>query len=532
MKTIDKSTITEKNLIEKIDALELKNAELELKIKFYEEQFRLQQQKLFGRSSEKSKQFEGQLDIFNEIEIEAKPEAPEPTFEEITYKRKKQKGHREEMLKDLPLEVIEYTLSDNELNCKCGGQLHPMKTEIRRELKIVPATVSVLEHHRHVYACRGCEKHGIVANIKKAKMPESVIPKSIASASSIAHVMTEKYVKAVPLYRQEQEWNRNGITLTRQTMSNWCVEASRRWLKLIYDRMHYQLLKKDILHADETTLQVLKEPGRNADSTSYIWLYQTGKYDIPIVLYEYQTTRARKHPEKFLTGFNGYLMTDGLESYSGIKGITTLGCWTHAKRYFSDAKKALPKKDENRTTLTVTEEGLSFFTELYKIEKLLRDVTPKERYNERLRQSKPILEKFKVWIKYYKPRVPPKLLLGKAINYCHNQWEKLERFLLDGRLEIDNNRAERAIKPFVIGRKNWLFSNTQNGATQSAIIYSIIETAKENQLIPFEYLKYLFDQLPNVENCDNEVLDNFMPWSNLLPEFCKSKIIKIKNEPC
>lgn len=532
MKNIDKSTIIDEKLIDEIENLNKENetlkkekTELELKLKWYEEQFRLQKQKLFGRSSEKSTLAEGQISIFNEAESEFKPECVEPTVGEITYKRKKRKGHKDEILKDLPIETIEYELIDEELNCECGGKLHKMTKEIRRELNVVPPVFTVIEHVRNIYSCRDCEKNGIKANIKRANMPEPALPKSIASSSVIAHVMNEKYVKAVPLYRQEQELHRMGIEISRQTMSNWCIQASERWLKPLYDRMREHLLEKDILHADETTLQVLKEPGRNASSTSYMWLYRTGKYDTPIVLYEYQTTRARKHPEKFLTGFNGYLLTDGLESYTSLKGIINVGCIAHARRLFVDAQKALPPKDNNSKE-TVTEEGLNFFNELYKIERLLHDVTPEKRYEERMKLSKPILNKLKEWIKYYTPRVAPSTLLGKAIKYTKNQWDKIERFLLDGRLEVDNNRAERAIKPFVIGRKNFLFCNTQNGATQSATIYSLIETAKENGLNPFEYLKYLFDELPNVNIIDKDILDQYMPWSDKLSSKCISKKTK------
>ena len=497
--------------------LESKYTELELKLKWYEAQYRLHQNKLFGSSSEKTSP--DQLSIFNEAESESKPEAPEPTVEEITYNRKKKQGHREEMIKDLPVEIIEYHLPEEEQECDCGAELHIMSKEIRKELKVLPAQVSVVEHVQYVYSCRNCEKNDIKTNVKTAKMPKPPIPKSIASSSAIAYVMSEKFVKSIPLYRQEQEWQRLGVEISRQTMANWMIQSSDRWLKIIYNRMKEHLLQKRILHADETTLQVLKEPGRNADTNSYMWLYRTGRDGPPIILYDYQTTRAGKHPARFLKDFKGYLHTDGYDGYNFLPEVTLVGCWAHARRYFIEALKAMPPKKDN--VLTATEEGLAFCNKLFEIERKLHDVTSLERYEGRLVKSVPLINEFKDWLQSQSKRAAPKTPLGKAVKYCQNQWRKLTAFLLDGRLEIDNNRSERSIKPFVIGRKNWLFSNTPKGAASSATIYSIVETAKENSLNPFEYLKYLFDILPNIDITDIKVLDEFMPWSSSLPKNCR-----------
>jgi transposase len=514
-------------LVERIESLETENellkqekAQLELKLKYFEEQHRLYLNKMYGKSSEKLDN--GQISLFNEAESSAKPEAPEPTVEEITYKRRKKQGHREEMLKDLPVETVEYHLPETEQTCECGNMLHIMGKEVRKELKIVPAQVSVVEHVQYVYSCRDCEKNNTNTPVKKAKMPKPAIPGSIASSSAIAHVMSEKFVKSIPLYRQEQEWERMGIDISRQTMANWLILSSDRWLKLIYERMKEHLVQKDILHADETTLQVLKEPGRNADSTSYMWLYRTGRGEDPIILYDYQTTRAAKHPIKFLKDFKGYLHTDGYEGYSLVPEVRLVGCWAHARRYFVDALKAMPDRKDN--TPTATDEGINFCNKLFEIERELQDITPEERYEGRLKNSRPVLDDFKAWLQYQRPRILPKSPLGAAVKYCQNQWDKLTAFLLDGRLELDNNRSERSIKPFVIGRKNWLFSNTPKGASSSAVIYSIIETAKENGLNPFEYLKYLFDNLPNINLKDINALDEFMPWSEALPQNCRVKV--------
>jgi transposase len=491
--------------------------ELSAKLDWFMEQYRLSKQKQFGRSSEQH--IEDQLNLFNEAESESKPEVPEPTYEEITYKRKKKQGHREEMLKDLPVETIEYQLPEEERICTCGNDLHVISKEIRRELKIVPAKASVVEHVKFIYGCRRCEKNEITTPIITAPMPVPALPGSIASSSAIAHVMTEKFVKGLPLYRQEKDWERMGVEISRQTMANWMIQSSQRWLVPIYARMKEHLKSKDIAQADETTLQVLNEPGRAADSKSYMWLYRTGRDAPSIVLYDYQTTRAGKHPKDFLKDFKGFLQTDGYDGYNNMPGIILVGCMAHARRYYVEAIKAMPAT--KKEGLSVAEEGLKFCDKLYAIEKDLHDVTAAERYKSRLELSRPVLDEFWSWLKYQTPRVLPKSALGKAIQYSRNQWKKLEAFLLDGRLEIDNNRSERSIKPFVIGRKGWLFCNTPNGANASAVIYSVVETAKENGINPFVYLTYLFDTLPNVDIKNEEIIDSMLPWSATLPESCR-----------
>lgn len=418
------------------------------------------------------------------------------------------------------MEIIEYHLTDAEKICSaCGNATHEMSTEVRHEIKVIPAQVKLVKHVRHTYSCRHCEKEGIATPIVTAPMPSSVIPGSLVSPSLMAYVMSQKYVDAMPLYRQEQQFNRLGIELSRQAMANWMIAGADRWLDFLYKRMQHHLLQQDILHADETTLQVLKEPGRKAERSSYIWLYRTGRVGPPIVLYEYQETRAREHPLRFLKGFKGYLHVDGYAGYNDLPNITLVGCFAHARRKFDEALKALPPSAKD--SLVTAKEGLNFFNHLFAIERQLHDVTPKERYEKREELSRPLMEDFLAWLKFNSPLVLPKSKLGEAIKYCLNQWPKLEGFLLDGRLEIDNNRSERSIKPFVIGRKNWLFANTPKGAKSSAIIYSIIETAKENKLNPFYYLNWLFEKLPNIDTRDPASLDKLLPWSPGLPLVCR-----------
>jgi len=495
-------------------------ADLSVQLEYLKEMLRLNQHKLFGRSSEKVDS--NQLSIFNEAEVEAKPSVPEPVLEEvITYRRRKQRGQREAMLKDLPVEVIEHRLPLEEQVCSCcGGDLHEMSTEVRQEIKIVTPKASVVKHVRVVYSCRQCEREDVETPVVTAPMPMPVLPGSLASASSMAYIMAQKYVEGLPLYRQEQYWANLGVELSRQTLANWMVKGAERWLYPLYERMHEHLLKEDILHADETSLQVLREPGRAAESTSYMWMFRTGRESPPIVLFDYQTTRASKHPINFLPSFKGYLHVDGYVGYNALPNVTLVGCWAHARRKFDEALKALPR-DQAQADVPARE-GLEFCNRLFAIERKLKEERPEERHKQRIELSLPVLEAFLAWLNYQTPRVLPKSAFGQAITYCKNQWSKLTAFLKDGRLELDNNRGERSIKPFVIGRKNWIFSNSPKGAKASATIYSVVESAKENCLNPYSYLEYLFEMLPNIDLANKNALDELMPWSESLPPRCRS----------
>lgn len=517
---------------EQILLLEQQQAELNAKVKWYEEQLRLQRQRLFGASSEKTA-YPEQIDLFNEAEDTADPKTAEPTVETITYSRKKRvPGQIADKIQGLPVEVIDYELPESERVCPCcQGELHEMSTQVRDELKIIPAKASVVRHVQHIYACRHCEKHADDAEAKvpviKAAMPKPLLPGSLASASAVAYIIDQKYTNHLPLYRQEQILTRLDIDLSRQTMSNWIIRSVEAALDPVYGQLHHKLLKHDILHADETTLQVLKESERSAKSDSYMWLYRTGRDGPPIVLYDYQTTRASKHPKQFLKGFSGYLQTDGYGGYDNLTGITQVGCWAHARRKFTDALKALPPEQKDKPV--AASKGLDYCNALFRIEQELKDATPEVRFEQRLLRSKPILEEFYSWLKRMGQQTLPQSVFGKAIKYCLNQWSSLNNFLLDGRLELDNNRAERSIKPFVIGRKNFLFSNTSKGARSSAIIYSIVETAKENGLKPYDYLLYLFEQMPNIDQKNSDSIERLMPWSSILPDSCRVKADKDKS---
>lgn len=505
-------------------SLKQENAELKQQIQVLLEQLRLATHKRFKPSSERSDSDQLRLNLFNEAEAESDQAAAEESASEeydtetITYeRRKKQPGHREAMIEQLPVERVEYRLSEEELACpRCGNVRHEMSTEIRRELKHIPARTVVVEHVQYIYGCRPCEKNEIETPVAKAQMPRPAFPGSLASPSMVAHIMVKKYEERAPLYQQEMWFARQGLELSRQTMANWVVLGATRWLSVVYERLHEELLTRRYLHADETTVQVLHEPGRAADAKSYMWLYRSGRDGPAIVLYDYQESRSKEHPKAFLQGFTGYLHVDGYSGYHDVKNVKLVGCFAHARRKFDEALKALPAADQKKPTAARV--GLEYCNQLFKIERGLKDATAEERHAGRQKQSRPVLDAFSTWLQEQSTKITPQSTLGKAITYCLNQWDKLITFLEDGNLELDNNRSERSIKPFVLGRKNFLFSNTPRGARASAITYSLVETAKENGLIPRLYLEYLFERLPNIELDDRDALTELLPWSSSLPD--------------
>lgn len=504
---------------ENVLALQERIAELESLVKWYEEQFRLNQHRRFGASSEKSEY--DQLNLFNETEVTADETVPEPELVEIErHYRQRIRLVNDTLPETLPVEVVEYDLPTNEQVCvTCDGALHVMGRDSRRELKIIPAKAIIVEHVQKVYACRSCERDSVSVPIRKAPVPPPVIKGSFASPEAIAHIMTQKFVMGAPLYRQEQDWNRHGIKLSRQTMSNWLIRATEDWLEPTYNELRRRLLAYEVLHADETTLQVLREPGKTAQSKSYMWLYRTsGDAEHPIVLYDYQPDRRAKRPAEFLSGFKGYLHTDGYESYHKLpEEIVVVGCFAHARRTWDEALKALSEKDREGSNVL---RGKRYCDKLFEIERSLADLPPQECYAKRQELAKPVLDAFFAWLEPL--NAPPKTGLGKAKYYTLGQRKYLERYLLDGRLELSNNRAERSIKPFVIDRKNFLFANTPRGAKASAVMFSMIETAKENGLSPFAYLSYIFKHAPGADvRNDTEALERLLPQA--APEACKAK---------
>ena len=510
--TVSRAEYEEKNA--KLAAQDERIAELEQQVSVLMEALRLARHKQFGASSEKiSEDAMEQLSfLFNEAEVCAEEESEEqPAPAPSRKQRKKHSFTLENIPEGTPTEVVEHRLEGEDLVCpECGDTMTEIGKEVVNKLKIKPAQVIVEQHVYYTYACRKCNETGIETPVVKAPREKSIIPGSFATAEAISYIMTQKFVMGSPLYRQEQELNRRGIPLSRQTMSNWILRATEEYLAPIYDRLHMELLKRAVLHADETTLQVLHEEGKAPQSESFMWLYRTsGDTDRPIVLYEYQPGRGGKHPKEFLAGFEGYLHTDGYAGYHNLpKEITVVGCWTHARRKFDEAVKALPKGKAKGSSAA---QGLAYCQKLFDLEEQFADLSPEERYEKRLEQAKPVLDALLSWAN--SRMAAPKSALGKALNYLKEQWPYLTNYLKNGRLELSNNRAERSIKPFVIDRKNFLFANTPKGATGSTVMFSLIQTAIENGLDPYQYLTWLLKTANNADLKNPEIVEKLLPWN-------------------
>jgi transposase len=515
-----------------IERLKHENEKLKLLTKYYEEQLRLAVHRQFGASSEKT-EIPAQVSLFNEAEVHSDENVPEPDLEAVIVRKrkKKSKGKREEFYDDIPIEQIIHELPEDERVCpECGGSLHACgHAVLRRELEIIPAQVRTVEHVQTVYSCRVCEKNAAddAVPMLKSSVPSPVISGSgVASPSLLSFVLSNKYVLALPLHRQQQELERIGVNISRQTMANWVIYVAKHWLKPIYNLLRAELLLNDILHADETTVQVIKEESRKASQKSYMWLYHTGRDAArQIALYEYQATRDGEHPLNFLKGFVGYLHVDAYAGYRGleVQGVTLVECWAHVRRKFYDALKAVKKEDRDGTASNI---GLNYCNELFKLERQYDEagISHEERAERRNLESKPVAEKFFAWSEDMVKKALPKSKFGEAVGYAVNQKNWLMNFLLDGRLELSNNRAENSIRPFTIGRKNWLFSYCKRGAEASAVVYSIVETAQANGLVPFIYLNYLFQTLPNIPS---ERYSECLPWNPAVKEICKiSKKLK------
>ena len=504
---------------EEFQAQRKKISELESRVDILMEALRLARHKQFGASSEKSEDtlMEQLSFLFNEAEVFSAAEKEEAENVTVVAAHKRHKKHKytlDNIPEGIPVEQVEHRLEGEDLICtQCGDTMTEIGKEVVRTLEIIPAQTIVHEDIYYTYACKNCSEsadEGCETPIVKAPREKSIIPGSFATPEAIAHIMTQKFVMGSPLYRQEQEINRKGIHLSRQTMSNWILKATEDYLTPVYEQLHKELLKRDVLHADETTLQVLHEPGKKPQSDSYMWLYRTsGDTDKPIVLYEYQPGRGAKHPKEFLAGYKGYLHTDGYAGYHDLsKEITVVGCWAHARRKFDEAVKSLPKGKAKGSSAS---QGLTYCNLLFGIEQEIAGKPAEERYKERLEQAKPVLDAIFAWAN--SRTAAPKSALGKALHYLKEQWPYLANYLKDGRLEISNNRAERSIKPFVIDRKNFLFANTPNGATGSAVMFSLIQTAIENGLDPYKYLTWLLKTANHADLTDAEVVQKLMPWN-------------------
>ena len=512
-----------------IQLLKDKQKELEFMNAMLSDRLALARRKQFGSSSEKYAEGYEQMDLFNEAEASADPEAEEPCFEEIhpsSYKRKKRIGKKEEDLSGFEVtETIEYKLAGEDRYCPdCGKKYKVVTRETVKRLKFVPAKFEVVEEVTYVYSCPEC------GSMKRPeKIPPLVSGGSIATPSLVAGIMNAKYVNGMPLARQEREFARYGLNLSTKTMANWIIGCADRYLKLMYDRMKEEFLNSQYIHCDETRIQVTGEPDQKGSTQNWMWVYLTDEYSgAPrMALFDYERTRAGYHPVKFLDGrFHGYLTCDGYQAYHGLDdSITVTGCFTHARRRFDAALTAL-KKDFTREQLkeTVAYNAMTRIGVLYKIEELIRNKTPEERYEERQKQSRPVVDALFEWLHSMEDSVDRSSLIGDAILYTLNQEPYLRRYLDDGHLSIDNNSAERAIKNFAVGRRNWLFAKSIRGADASAVVYSVTETALLNGLKPYVYLTYVLDQIRQMGPFPKpEELDRLLPWSDDLPDEFRTK---------
>lgn len=508
---------------EQLNILQKRIKELELENKNLHETVAYLTKKLYGKSSEASKALgsKGQMSFFNEVEMETDPAIVEPTLEDVEQvRRKKYPGQRKDKLDKLPHDKITFKLDPKDLACpQCGTELKPVGEEfVRTEVEYIPAKLRVIDYYRETYECRKC-KNTDHPYMEKSPMPDPVIPHSYASPAAIAHVMYQKYVNAVPLYRQEADWKNLGLNLKRQTMSNWIMEASRDWLFPLIDLLHQKLLKGKYIHADETRIEVMNEENRKNTTDSFMWVYGSYKDSkTPIRIFEYHPTRNGDHARDFLKGFHGYLISDAYQGYEKVANITRCYCWSHLRRYFVDA---LPK-DVQSPEATLPNQAIEYCGKLFKIEEEIEKLTPDERRKQRQERSIPILDAFWSWVDVNKDNCLPKSKLSKAFGYALNQKEGLMNFLKDGNISISNNLAENSIRPFTVGRRNWLFSGCPEGAAASAAVYSIVETSKANGLNPYEYLRYIFKYLPGVRFKEEpEFLEDFLPWNPDVQAFCK-----------
>jgi len=473
----------------------------------------------FGRSTETGLIDEDQLCLFNEIEAFS-DDNEEPEIEVIvpSYKRRKHAGKRDEDLSGFPVKVIEHTLSDVQLSKEFPNGYSNLPDEVYRKLEYHPATYEVLEHHIAVYKDKSSKK------VIKAKHPVEMLDKSIATPSLAAAIMNGKYTNALPLYRIEQEFERNDIHISRQVMSNWMITLTERYLSLVYDRLKAEILKSPVIHADETPVMVTKD-GREGMHKNYMWVYRTGTMckSNTAILYEYQPTRKADNPRVFLNGFNGKLVCDGYQVYHGIEaendGITVAGCWVHARRPFAEVIKSLGK---DKASNSMAYEIFQMIENIFHEDNLLDILPASERKRRRKSTIKPLVDSFFDWIKKHQLDVAPNSKTADGIRYCLNQEKYLRTFLSDPQVPMDNNAAERAIRSFCVGKKNWKLIDTINGAKSSAMLYSIVETAKENDLKPYEYFKYLLTEIPkHMEETNLDFIEGLMPWSDQLPKECR-----------
>ena len=492
-----------------------------------EEVSHLRQQR-FGRSSEKglvsSDDYEQLSFAFNEAEAAVDPakEPAEPDLETITYKRrKKAAGKREADLKDLPTTVERHDLTEEELLAAFpDGKWKKLPDEVYKRLEFQPIVFRVIEHHVAVYA--GYDNKTII----KARRPADLLRNSVVTPSLAAGIFNYKYVNSMPIARLAKEFERHEVSISSQNMCNWAIKLSDRYLRRLYDRLHEKLFSYDVIHADETPVEVNRD-GRPAGSKSCMWVYRSGELEEhPFALYDFHTGRKKSYAQEFLKDFHGTCVTDGYEVYHSIgrdrKDLTIAGCWSHARRRFADVVKTLGEKNAVNTTAY---RALVQIGSMFDLEKTYADLSPEDRLEQRKSTIAPLVDAIFEYLKSERKKISPKSGTGKAISYCLDQEAYLRVFLTNGAVPMTNNAAERAIRSFCVGKHNWYVIDTIRGAEASAISYSIAETAKMNQLKPYEYFKYLLEEIPkHGEFEDPSYLEDLLPWSEELPERCRKPV--------
>ena len=501
------------------------------KMQLMMEQLILSKKNRFGRSSEKLEdpnqirfmEVNGTIVFFNEAEAVCDLEAPEP--EELELKKvrpKKQAGKRTADLSDLPVQRVDHYLTEEELTAEFGKngwkQLPDM---ISRCYQFIPAKVEVEEHHIGVYSSK-VDEHMV-----KAPHPQNLLRGSLVSPSLAAAIINGKYVNAVPLYRLEKEFERYGLAIPRQNMANWMIRLGEGYLGIMYDYLHSLLYEYHVIQADETPVLVNKD-GRPAGSQSWMWVYRSGfmQQERQIILYEYQKTRNASHPRKFLKDYTGICVTDGYQVYHTLEkereDLRIAGCWVHCRRRFNDALEMVPKAHQKESVLYLI---MNQIRAIYREEGKLSDLSSEDRITQRQLVVKPLVDAVFAYLKQISSKTPQNGKVKEAFTYALNQERYLRVFLEDGDVPIDNNASERAIRGFCIGKKNWEMIDTINGATSSAIIYSIAETAKANNLKPYDYFEYLLTEIPKHEDDTNtDFLEALLPWSTTLPEHIRKPV--------
>lgn len=473
----------------------------ESQIEYLQQRINTLEKVIFSPKSEKHRPDEGeggqQLLMFNEAEaLEEKKEEAPLAIAEHTRKRPRRKP----LPPGLPRMDVVHDIDESQKVCACGAELSRIGEEVCEKLDIIPAKVQVIRHIRPKYACKNCE--GVESDgptVLIAPPPPQIIPKGIATPGLLAHVAVSKYADALPLYRQERILERLGIEISRSTMAGWMVTAARGCAPIV-DLLYKELHAGPLINVDETPVQVLNEPGRANTTKSYMWVFRGGPPEKPVLIYRYSPTRSGEVAREVLHGYRGYCQTDAFSGYDGleqaINGIQLVGCFAHARRNFVKVIDARGKGAKGKTGSA--EVALGYIGQLYGIEKAARagESSSSEIQRFRIDKARPVLEEFKAWLEKRKDQTPPKGFLGKAINYMLSRWPRLIRYLENGHITPDNNAAENAIRPFVVGRKNWLFAGSPNGADAAATLYSLIETAKACGLDPYQYLRLLFEKIP------------------------------------